>query len=133
MKANNITFGNRIENGSTGKIGYTKEYSNNNHLLTSKEWDLKTNKILNVKHYDYSGQLLDIQEFTYSDNRIQEHYKSKSQEYIRTITKEIKNSFLYIKEVFTSKTNAKCNYEMLSIKDFSGKIINLFQNGQKIL
>ena len=71
MKANNITFGNRIENGSTGKIGYTKEYSDNNHLLTSKEWDLKTNKILNVKHYDYSGQLLDIQEFTYSDNRIQ--------------------------------------------------------------
>ena len=133
MKANNITFGNRIKNGSTGKIGYTKEYSDNNHLLTSKEWDLKTNKILNVKHYDYSGQLLDIQEFTYSDNRIQEHYKSKSQEYIRTITKEIKNSFLYIKEVFVSKTNAKCNYERLSIRDISGKIVSLFQNGKKIL
>ena len=49
MKLYNITFGNRIENGVTGRVRYSKEYSNNNQLLTSKEWDLKTNKILKIK------------------------------------------------------------------------------------
>ena len=133
MKLYNITFGERIENGVTGRVRYSKEYSNNNQLLTSKEWDLKTDKILNVKHYDSNGQLLDMQEFTYFSNKMEEYYKSRSQEYIRTITKEMKNSFSYIKEVFLSKTNAKCNYERLSIRDISGKIVSLFQNGKKIL
>mgnify|MGYP004498674139 FL=1 len=133
MKIGSIAFGNRIENCQVGKIKYSREYSDNNVLLVNKEWDTQTDKFLKVQHFDPKGNLIDTQEYTYLPNKTVEYYKNKSQEYTRTITDEMKEGLLCIKEVFCSVTNPRCNYIRESIKDSAGKIINIYQDGKKLL
>lgn len=130
---NNTTFGNLIESGQTNNIKFTKEYSDNKNLLKYIEQDLKTDKFLKVENFDNDGNRVSIQEFQYLPNKTIEHYKNKSQEYTRTITKEIKEALIYITEVFESKTSPANNYIHESIRDLEGKILKLFANGKQIL
>lgn len=136
MKTNylaNITFGNLIESGQINNIKYTKEYSDNKKLLKYTEQGLKTDKFLKVEKFDNNGNQIEIQEFKYLPNKTIEHYKNKSQEYTRTITKEIKEALIHITEIFESKTSPANNYIHESIRDLEGKILKLFTNGKQIL
>ena len=136
MKTNylaNITFGNLIESGQINNIKYTKEYSDNKKLLKYTEQDLKTDKFLKVEKFDNNGNQIEIQEFKYLPNKTIEHYKNKSQEYTRTITKEIKEALIHITEIFESKTSPANNYIHESIRDLEGKILKFFTNGKQIL
>ena len=133
MKIDNISFGNRIENYQVGRIKYSREYSDDNILLVNKELDAQTDKFLKVQHFDVEGNLLDTQEYTYLPNKMVEYYKNKSQEYTRTITDKMKEGVHYIKEIFCSVTSPNCNYTRETIKDATGKILNIYQDGKKLL
>lgn len=130
---NNTTFGNRIETGQTDTIKYSKEFSNDNKLLKYIEKDAKTDNFLKVETFDNIGTRVEIQEYKYLPNKTIEHYKNKSQEYTRTITKEIKDSLSHVTEVFESKTSPANNYIHESIRDLEGRILKLFANGKRIL
>ena len=130
---NNTTFGNRIETGQTSTIKYSKEFSDENKLLKYIEKDAKTDKFLKVETFDNIGNRVEIQEYKYLPNKTIEHYKNKSQEYTRTITKEIKDSLTHVTEVFESKTTPANNYIHETIRDLEGKILKLFANGKRIL
>ena len=130
---NNTTFGNRIETGQTDSITYSKEFSDDNKLLKYIEKDAKTDKFLKVQHFDVEGNLLDTQEYTYLPNKMVEYYKNKSQEYTRTITDKMKEGVHCIKEIFCSVTSPNCNYTRETIKDATGKILNIYQDGKKLL
>lgn len=130
---NNTTFGNRIETGQTDTIKYSKEFSDDNKLLKYIEKDMKTDKFLKVETFDNIGNRVEIQEYKYLPNKTIEHYKNKSQEYTRTITKEIKDSLSHVTEVFESKTSPANNYNHESIRDLEGRILKLFANGKRIL
>ena len=136
MKINyvtNTTFGNLVETGQINNIKFTKEYPDNNKLLKYTEQDLKTDKFLKVEKFDNDGNRISIQEFKYQPNKTIEYYRNKSQEYTRTITKEIKDSLIHITEVFESKTSPANNYIHESIRDLEGKIFKFFANGKQIL
>ena len=133
MKIDNISFGNRIENYQVGRIKYSREYSDDNILLVNKELDAQTDKFLKVETFDNCGNRVAIQEYTYLPNKMIEHYKNKSQEYTRTITKEIKDSLYHITEVFESKTKPAKNYINETIRNLEGKIVKMFANGKRIL
>ena len=133
MKIDSISFGNRIENGEVGRIKYSREYSDDNILLVNKELDAQTDKFLKVQHFDVEGNLLDTQEYMYFPNKMVEYYKNKSQEYTRTIIDEVKEGARCIKEIFCSVTSPDCNYTRETIKDFTGKIVNIYQDGKKLL
>ena len=133
MKIDNISFGNRIENYQVGRIKYSREYSDDNILLVNKELDAQTDKFLKVQHFDVEGNLLDNQEYTYLPNKMVEYYKNKSQEYTRTITDKMKEGVHCIKEIFCSVTSPNCNYTRETIKDATGKILNIYQDGKKLL
>ncbi len=130
---NNTTFGNRIETGQTDTIKYSKEFSDDNKLLKYIEKDAKTDNFLKVETFDNIGTRVEIQEYKYLPNKTIEHYKNKSQEYTRTITKEIKDSLSHVTEVFESKTSPANNYIHESIRDLEGRILKLFANGKQIL
>lgn len=130
---NNTTFGNRIETGQTDSITYSKEFSDDNKLLKYIEKDTKTDKFLKVETFDNCGNRVAIQEYTYLPNKMIEHYKNKSQEYTRTITKEINDSLYHITEVFESKTKPANNYINETIRNLEGKIVKMFANGKRIL
>ncbi len=130
---NNTIFGNRIETGQTDTIKYSKEFSDDNKLLKYIEKDMKTDKFLKVETFDNIGNRVEIQEYKYLPNKTIEHYKNKSQEYTRTITKEIKDSLSHVTEVFESKTSPANNYNHESIRDLEGRILKLFANGKRIL
>ena len=133
MKIDNISFGNRIENYQVGRIKYSREYSDDNILLVNKELDAQTDKFLKVQHFDVEGNLLDTQEYMYLPNKMVEYYKNKSQEYTRTITDKMKEGVHCIKEIFCSVTSPNCNYTRETIKDATGKILNIYQDGKKLL
>lgn len=130
---NNTTFGNRIETGQTDTIKYSKVFSDDNRLLKYIEKDAKTDNFLKVETFDNIGNRVEIQEYKYLPNKTIEHYKNKSQEYTRTITKEIKDSLSHVTEVFESKTSPANNYIHESIRDLEGRILKLFANGKRIL
>ena len=102
-------------------------------MLVNKELDAQTDKFLKVQHFDVEGNLLDTQEYTYLPNKMVEYYKNKSQEYTRTITDKMKEGVHCIKEIFCSVTSPNCNYTRETIKDATGKILNIYQDGKKLL
>lgn len=130
---NNTPFGNQIKTGQTGSIKFSKEFSDEGQLVKYIEKDAKTDKFLKVETFDNIGNRIGIQEYKYLPNKTIEHYKNKSQEYTRTITKEIKNSLSHVTEIFESKTNPANNYIHETVRDLEGKIIKLFANGKRIL
>lgn len=133
MRISQITFGNKIETRQDGNIKYKKEFSDNGHLLSAQEWLLPQNRPLKIERFNQNGDLLEIQEFSYFPNKTVEHYKNKYQEYTRTISEEIKNGFKHITENFISKTSPKSNYTNETIKELSGKLVQIIANGKQLL
>ena len=133
MQINGIAFKHKTIVTRKDNLKYSKEISSNGVVLKNTVTDLNTDNILLVERFNDNGEFKDILEFSYLPNKKTEHYRSKNQEYTRIITEEIKNYFKHITETYISKTKPENNYVRESIRDLSGKIIQIINNGQKLL
>lgn len=129
---NNISFGNRTVTTQNNNHLYTKEYNDEGILVAYTEKDTLNDRFILSERYDSSGKVIERQHFEYLPNKTIETV-SGSQNYTRTITKEIKDSLLHLTEEYLSLSDPSKNYLYKIIKNLEGKIISWTSNGKKII
>lgn len=133
MKIQNITFtGNTIKQEQHNNRLYLREYNSENKLVSYKEKDIINDRFILCERFDNLGNTIEKQEFQYLPNKTIEKVSGKIA-YIRTITKEIKDSLVYTTEKYISSSDPSKNYFYEIVKTLEGKIISWISNGKKII
>ncbi|MBD5401997.1 hypothetical protein HDR58_04235 [bacterium] len=109
------------------------ETFNNNNQLTSRSIYDKLERHIHTDWFDKSGTKNGFMNIEYTQDGYIETCKTPTQEYTRTIKKFIKDSYIHQTEEYLSKTSPKSNYLNESIKNLSGKLVELISNGKTIL
>lgn len=139
-----ISFGNYIKSLQQGKFNVKQEYNDGHKLLLESffngnvlrqtiEHDSITGEILKSENFDTNGTWLSTQCFEYSSNKKVETFRSKSTNYIRTITTFIKDSIKYITEVYESSSDPARNYVYEIVMNAEEKILSWLCNGKKVM
>ena len=127
-----VSFGNR-------DIRY---YDTNHNILET--FDDRQNLIRRIK-YDKLCRDVDSVEFNekkevighlhkeYTPDGCIETYKSKTQEYVREIKTFVKDSFTHHIEKFASKTSPQNNYINEFVRDATGKLVKVINNGKVLI
>lgn len=102
------------------------------------------NNLIRITKYDKLGRDVDCVELNekkeiighlhkeYSHDGLIETYKNKTQEYVRELRTVIENNFTRCIEIFKSKTSPQNNYVNEYIRDISGRLVKIINNGKVI-
>lgn len=87
---------------------------------------------VDCEEFDRDKKVISHMHKEYTPDGCIETYKSTTQEYIREIKTVVKDSFTHHIEKFTSNTSPESNYVNEFIRDITGKLVKIINNGRII-
>ena len=106
-------------------------FDDQNNLIRITKYD-KQCRDVDTKEFNQKKEVITHQHKEYTSNGCIETYKSKTQEYVREIKTVVKDSFTHMIETYTSKTSPECNYVNEFVRDITGKLVKIINNGKMI-
>ena len=129
---NNIIFRERLKVYTKDGNKVIEHYDDNNSLVKSFVLD-KFQRDIDSKHFDKEGNVIFHMHKDYLPNGMVETFKDKFQEYTRTIHIKVIDSMTHRIEEYCSKTSPDSNYINEYIRDVSGRLVKIINNGKEIL
>ena len=131
INLNCISFGNENIDYHDKRNNVKGTFDDKHHLIRLTKYDIQ-NRDTDTFEYNENKQVIGHQHKKYTPDGLIETYKNQHQEYKRIIKNEKRGSFVYHIEEFISQTSPKNNYVNEFIRDFTGKLVKIINNGKII-
>lgn len=126
---NQITFVNKTKTYNEGGIKTHEIFDDNNILIKRIQYD-SFDRAIDTKTFNVSGEITDHMHKEYFENGYVETFKNATQEYTRKAYTIIKDTLTHRVEEYISKTSPENNYINEFVRDLSGKLIRIINNGK---
>ena len=126
-----FSFGNKNIHSIDGNYNVKETFDDNHNLIRLTRYDEKGRDI-DTFEYNDKKEITAHQHKKYTSYGLIETYKNEHQEYRRIIKNEKRGSFVHHIEEFISKTSPKNNYVNEFIRDLTGKLVKIINNGKII-
>ena len=126
-----LSFGNKNIHCFDKNHNVKETFDDNHNLIRVTRYDEKGRDI-DTFEYNDKKEITAHQHKEYTSYGLIETYKSEHQEYRRIIKNEKRGSFVYHIEEFISQTSPKNNYVNEFIRDLTGKLVKIINNGKII-